>query len=86
VTAHRVELRPEARTVLLGLDTPIRRRIQRRIDALADNPWPADVAELAGQPGALWVQVGRHRLVYLAGDQRVLVLVIEADRRIAEAR
>jgi mRNA-degrading endonuclease RelE of RelBE toxin-antitoxin system len=73
-----VAVRPEVRTALLALAKPARRQLQHAIDGLAENPWPNDAAPLAGQPGALWLQVGRHRIVYTADTHQLLILVIDS--------
>jgi mRNA interferase RelE/StbE len=76
---YRIQLRPDAREALLGLDKPVRRRLQRAIDGLAEHAHPERVVVLAGQPGALRLRVGDHQVVYTIRDQDVLVLVIGAD-------
>jgi mRNA interferase RelE/StbE len=75
VSLFRVELRPGARTALLGLDKPARRRIQRAIDELADSPRPAGAVPLS-EPEVFRIKVGEHRIVYKAGPLRVTILVI----------
>lgn len=77
MSAHRIELRPGARTALLDLDKPTRRQLQRAIDSLAGAPRPADAVELAGLPGALRINVGKHKVVYTADDRAITILVID---------
>lgn len=81
MSLYRVELRPGARKALFELDKPARRQIQRAIDGLADSPRPAGAVELTGEPGALRIRVGNHRVVYKAGPARVTILVIDVDPR-----
>jgi mRNA interferase RelE/StbE len=84
---YRIQLRPDAREVLLGLDKPVRRRLQRAIDGLADHAHQHQAREqggpvaLAGLPEALRLRVGDHQVVYTVRDQEVLVLVIGADHQ-----
>ncbi|HEY3752745.1 MAG TPA: type II toxin-antitoxin system RelE/ParE family toxin [Pseudonocardiaceae bacterium] len=80
---YRIQLRPDAREALLGLDKPVRRRLQRAIDGLAERAHPERAVVLAGQPGVLRLRVGDHQVVYTIRDQEVLVLVIGADHQTA---
>jgi mRNA interferase RelE/StbE len=81
VREYHIEVRPGARKALLGLDKPVRRRVQHAIDDLADRPRPEGVVALASAPGLLRINVGDHRIVYTFRDHELLVLVIDIDHR-----
>ncbi len=81
MSRYHIELRPGARKSLLNLDKPIRRRVQRAIDDLADNPRPHGVTALAGAPGTLRIRVGDYRVIYTVQDNELLILIIDVDHR-----
>jgi mRNA interferase RelE/StbE len=81
VSRYHIEVQPGARKSLLNLDKPIRRRVQRAIDGLADSPRPPGVTALAGAPGALRIRVGDYRVIYTVRDSQLLILVIDVDHR-----
>ena len=81
MSAHRIELRPGARTALLDLDRPVRRQLQRAIDGLASAPRPDGATELTGLPGALRINVGQHRVVYTTSAEAITILVVDTDPR-----
>jgi len=81
MSGRRIQLRPSARTALLGLDKPVRRRLQRAVDGLAECAQPTGAVALAGLPGALRLRVGDHQVVYTVCEQEVLILVIDVDHR-----
>jgi len=64
VSRYHIEVQPGVRKALLNLDKPIRRRVQRAIDDLADCPRPQGVTALAGAPGTLRIHVGDYRVIY----------------------
>lgn len=68
---------PAVRDVLLALDKPTRRRLQRAIDGLADRADPASAVELVGQPGVRRLPVGDHQLLYTIDDEEVRILLID---------
>lgn len=78
MSAYRIDVRPEARTALLDLPKPTRRQLQRAIDGLAEDPRPSGAVELTGQPGAHWLQIGHHRIVYNTNPPQILILLIAA--------
>jgi mRNA interferase RelE/StbE len=81
VSRYHIEVQPGARKTLLNLDKPIRRRVQRAIDDLADCPRPPGVTALAGAPGTLRIRVGDYRVLYTVRDGALLILVIDIDHR-----
>jgi len=82
VSRYHIEVQPGVRKALLNLDKPIRRRVQRAIDDLADCPRPQGVTALAGAPGTLRIHVGDYRVIYIVRDSQLLILVIDVDHRI----
>jgi mRNA interferase RelE/StbE len=58
---HTIQFKESALRTLEGLDKPSRSRIVRRIEALADEPRPADVKVLKPGDGDLRIRVGDYR-------------------------
>lgn len=78
---YRVELTPAAARALRKLTAEIRRRIARRIDALATQPRAADAAKIEGGEGLLRVRVGDYRIIYTVHDDVLLILVVRIGHR-----
>lgn len=78
---YRVEFRPSAGKALLKLDKPVRRRILRATNGLADDPRPAGVVAVKNEQGLLRLRVGNYRVVYTVVDDQVLVLVVAVGHR-----
>lgn len=77
----RLEILPSAERELARLDPEVRRRIDRRILALAEDPRPPGVKALSGSSGGLRVRVGDWRIVYRVEDERLIVLIVRVGNR-----
>lgn len=71
---------PAARD-LRKLPEDARRRIGRRIDALAGDPRPHGVRQLKGLPELYRVRIGEYRAIYQIQDRELLVLVVQVRHR-----
>jgi mRNA interferase RelE/StbE len=78
---HTIQFKESALCTLEGLDKPIRSRIVRRIEALADEPRPADVKVLKAGDGDLRIRVGDYRIVYRVDGKKLIILVIRIGHR-----
>jgi mRNA interferase RelE/StbE len=79
--AYRLQFLPAALRDLDRLPTPVRVRVLRRIETLADTPRPAGVVKLSGQ-GNLWrLRVGEYRVVYEIEDRAHVVTVLVVAHR-----
>lgn len=79
--AYRVLLRRSAVRELEGLHQPMRRRVARAIDGLADDPRPPGAKLLSG-PDRRWrIRVGDHRILYLVDDDSVVVVIVRVRHR-----
>ena len=81
MAAYRIAFTPRAQRDLASLDPPTRRRIARRIEALSTDPRPPGTEMLKGGEGELRVRVGDWRVIYVARDDELLVLVIKIGHR-----
>ncbi len=79
---HNIEFTPAALRQFKKLDRNTRRRIGRRIDALAENPRPDGVVKLTDVSPPLYrIREGDNRIVYVVEDGRLLVLVVRIAHR-----
>lgn len=78
---YRVELTPAAARALRKLTAEIRRRIARRIDALATQPRAADTTKIEGDEDLFRVRVGDTRIIYTVRDDVLLVPVVRIGHR-----
>ncbi len=78
---YRVELSRSARKAFLAIGKPDRRRIERAIDALTQNPRPPGAKKLVGGAGELRLRVGAHRIIYEVADEALRVLVLAVGPR-----
>jgi mRNA interferase RelE/StbE len=89
--AYRIEFTPRAQRDFKGLDRSIRGRIARRIDALAENPYPPGIKRIAGEDELYRLRVGEYRILYQVKGKLLLILVLgvghrrEIDRRIGRS-
>jgi mRNA interferase RelE/StbE len=58
-----------------------RRRIAKRIDALAEEPRPPGVRKLQGANDLYRIRVGDYRVIYSIADAVLTVLVIRVGHR-----
>lgn len=76
-----LEFSHEAVKALMRMSLPEARRIRRRLDDLARDPWAApNVKKLTGHPG-FRLRVGKWRVVYLLNRERLIVQVIRVAQR-----
>ncbi len=78
---YRVEIRRDAQRQLAALPSAVRRRIDAKIQALAENPRPAGVKKLAGSDPAWRIRVGDYRVIYTIADDALIVLVVKIGHR-----
>ena len=78
---YQLVILPSAERDMARLDLPVRRRVDSRILALAEDPPPPGCLKMAG-PGDLYrVRVGDYRVVYTVEDARLVVLVVRIGHR-----
>jgi mRNA interferase RelE/StbE len=62
--AYEIVIQDTANKVLRKLDKPVRERVAAAIEALADDPRPAGIKAIVGEPGAFRIRVGDYRVLY----------------------
>lgn len=78
---YTVEVTASARHELGRIDPQHRRRVERAIEALGDNPIPRQSEPLRGYEYTRRLRVGRYRVLYEVYDDVLLVVVIRAVPR-----
>ena len=78
---YRVEITPSAQRELSKLPKNVQKRVDERIQALAENPRPPGSKKLEGEDGFHRIRVGDYRIVYQIKDKLLLVLVIRIGHR-----
>jgi mRNA interferase RelE/StbE len=79
--AYKVVIQDSASKALRKLDKPVRERVAAAIDALADNPRPAGIKAIVGEPGAFRIRVGDYRVLYEIEDDQLVVTVVKIGHR-----
>jgi mRNA interferase RelE/StbE len=78
---YRIELTRRAERDFLALPEVEQRRLARRIDALAGNPYPPGSRKLAGAKNLFRIRSGDYRVIYEVRRSVLLVLVIRVGHR-----
>jgi mRNA interferase RelE/StbE len=79
--AYEILLREQASKAFRRLDKPIRQRVQRTVDRLAEDPRPAQATQLVGDPSTWRVRVGDGRILYQIHEDRLVIVVLDFEHR-----
>ena len=77
---YRLEIATAAEHQILKLEASVRRRIFKKLDALAINPRPVGVEKLSAVD-AYRVRVGAYRIIYDIEDETTTVVVHKVGDR-----
>jgi len=83
---YTIRLVRSAAKALAVLPKPVQRRIGRRIDALAEDPFSQDSVLLRGTEDLRRVRVGDYRIIYRVEQAELLVLILRIRHRGAAYR
>jgi len=78
---YRIEFSHRAAKAYRVLPEDMRRRIEPKIDALAENPRPHGAREIEGQETTFRLRVGDYRIVYEVHDRALIVTVMIVGHR-----
>ena len=82
MASYNVILQPSVEKDLRALPTSVRKRVFKRIEALADGPFPHGSLKLAGAEQLYRIRVGEYRIVYaVAGGSRHVTVYYVRHRR-----
>jgi mRNA interferase RelE/StbE len=76
-----IDFRPSALKAYNNLPRLERRRIERAIDALANQPRPTGARKLVAELNLWRIRVGSYRVIYQIEDDRLLILVVKIGHR-----
>ena len=79
--AYRVIIELSALRDLKSLPVHVRGRIDKHIQALANNPRPQGVEKLSGSDCSYRIRVGAYRILYEIHDEILHVLVVRIGHR-----
>lgn len=78
---YRIALDVVAKRELKRLPAHIIRQIGKKIDALADNPFPPKAESIKGPKGLWRIRPNDYRIIYTVRHKELLVLVIHIGDR-----
>jgi mRNA interferase RelE/StbE len=78
---YRIEFSHRAAKAYRVLPEDMRRRIEPKIDDLAEDPRPHGARKIEGQETAYRVRVGDYRIVYEVHDRALIVMVMIVGHR-----
>jgi len=80
--SYTVKISRPAEKFLRGLiDKKLYERLREAINALEENPRPANSVKLQGNEELYRVRVGDYRIVYQIQDQQLVVLIVQVGHR-----
>ena len=79
--AYTVKFRSSVEKELRNLQKKDQGRVLRKIEALADNPYPPKVKKLPGEENYYRIQVGDYRVIYRVEAERLMVRVVKIGHR-----
>ena len=78
---YQVLLTPAAHRSLRSFPKDIRKRLDREILALGENPRPHGCEKLRGEDALYRIRVGPFRVIYEIQDEQLIVLVVRIGDR-----
>lgn len=78
---YTVKIDRDALKALGNLPKRIRRQISKRIDQLADDPYPNDAIPIKGQKNIWRIRSGDYRIAYQVKQRVLLILVVRVGHR-----
>jgi mRNA interferase RelE/StbE len=79
--SYTVEFSPSAARQFKALPKKDKVRIKTRIDALAENPYPADTKKLTNEKDLYRIRAGDYRVIYTVQNKQLLILVVKIGHR-----
>ncbi len=80
--SYSILLERQAEKELRSLPLQMLLRIDRRILALSDEPWPRGVLKLKGKEGEGWrIKVGDYRILYIIDDAQKIIKIYRIKHR-----
>ena len=78
---YSIRFTPRALRDFSAFDRPTHQRLRRRIDRLAEDPFPAGAKKLQAEEHFYRVRVGDYRIIYQVEPKELLVVVVKIGHR-----
>ena len=78
---YSIRFTPRALRDYSAFDRATQKRLQRRIDHLAEDPYPAGTKKLQAEEPFYRVRVGDYRVIYQVEPKELLVVVVKIGHR-----
>ncbi len=78
---YSIELKPSAARDIKSLPRSVQKRIGKKIDALAHDPFPHGSVKLEASSGLRRVRVGDYRIIYQVREETLAVFVVRVKHR-----
>lgn len=79
--SYALQFLPSAKKAMARLSPPDRRRIDKHVLALAENPRPQGAVPLKGDLGLWRLRVGDYRIIYHIRDRELVIIVVDVGHR-----
>ncbi len=78
---YRIDFKPSAAREFRKLSKDIAKRISKKIDSLAENPFPHGYTEMKGSKNYYRIKTGDYRIIYTVEHGELLILVVTIGHR-----
>jgi mRNA interferase RelE/StbE len=78
---YSVQFTPRAQRDFSALDRAIQQRLRRRIDRLAEDPFPVGAKKLHGEEPFYRIRVSDYRVIYKVEADELVVIVVKIGHR-----
>lgn len=78
---YKIQFTKHAESQLTSLPKDEIKKISKRIDKLASDPFPPKCEKLEGEEGVYRVRQGDYRILYSVFDKKLIILVLKIGHR-----
>jgi len=78
---YSIRFTPRAQRDFSTLDRIVQQRLRRRIDRLAENPFPPGAKKLHAEEPYYRIRVGSYRIIYQLEAHELVVIVVKIGHR-----
>ena len=78
---YSIQFTPRAQRDFCALDRAIQQRLRRRIDRLAEDPFPVGAKKLHAEEPFYRIRVSDYRVIYQVKATELVVIVVKIDHR-----
>lgn len=78
---YSIQFTPRAQRDFAALERGVQQRLRRRIDRLAEDPFPAGARKLHAEEPFYRMRVGDYRVIYQVSTDQLVVIVVKIGHR-----